>query len=293
MLEATRRGDDRHRRRLDEGEHRRGRSRLDPLRRRPPDRRHGGARRRARLGGALRGRDLVPDADRPRPSPERYRARPRLRRPSSAPFPPRSTPAAHDRLVALTSHLPHVLANVVVNQAGATRVEGHEPLANAGGSLRDMTRIAGANPRMWVDVFLDNADAVRDGARRAPAPDRGGRGRARPRATASSSPRWIGEAAAQPPPHARRAPTATRARSSGCSVHVPDRPSVLAEITPGASAPRASTFATSSSTTSRPSSGGTLSLVVSGEDDADRIQRVLEGQGYGVVVSPVLDVDEG
>ena len=40
--------------------------------------------------------------------------------------------AVHDKLVALTSHLPHVLANVIVNQAGASRVEGHEPLASAG-----------------------------------------------------------------------------------------------------------------------------------------------------------------
>src|SRR6185503_3039821 len=71
-------------------------------------------------------------------------------------------PATHDRLVALTSHVPHVLANVVVNQAGASRVEGHEPLANAGGSLRDMTRIAGANPRIWVDILLENAAAVSD-----------------------------------------------------------------------------------------------------------------------------------
>ena len=71
-------------------------------------------------------------------------------------------PAAHDRLVAMTSHVPHVLANVVVNQAGAARIEGHEPLANAGGSLRDMTRIAGANPRIWVDILLDNAAAVRE-----------------------------------------------------------------------------------------------------------------------------------
>src|SRR5215208_1741964 len=47
-------------------------------------------------------------------------------------------PEAHDRLVALTSHLPHALANLLVNQAGATRVEGHEPLDAAGGSLRDM-----------------------------------------------------------------------------------------------------------------------------------------------------------
>src|SRR5207249_4644254 len=70
-------------------------------------------------------------------------------------------PRAHDRLVALTSHLPHALANLLVNQAGATRIEGHEPLAAAGGSLRDMTRVAGANPRIWVDIFLDNAEEVR------------------------------------------------------------------------------------------------------------------------------------
>ena len=68
-------------------------------------------------------------------------------------------PGAHDRLVALTSHLPHVLANVLVNHAGATRIDGHEPLSSAGGSLRDMTRVAGANPRIWVDIFLENAEA--------------------------------------------------------------------------------------------------------------------------------------
>src|SRR6187397_615427 len=71
-------------------------------------------------------------------------------------------PTVHDRLVALTSHLPHALANLLVNQAGATRVEGHEPLAAAGGSLRDMTRVAGANPRIWVDIFLENAAPLRE-----------------------------------------------------------------------------------------------------------------------------------
>src|SRR5213078_836129 len=70
-------------------------------------------------------------------------------------------PVAHDRLVALTSHLPHALANLLVNQAGTSRVDGHEPLAAAGGSLRDMTRVAGANPRIWVDIFLDNAEQLR------------------------------------------------------------------------------------------------------------------------------------
>src|ERR671933_102318 len=68
-------------------------------------------------------------------------------------------PAAHDRLLALTSHLPHALANLLLNQAGGSRVEGHEPLAAAGGSLRDIARVAGANPRLWVDIFLDNAGA--------------------------------------------------------------------------------------------------------------------------------------
>src|SRR5829696_7763875 len=67
-------------------------------------------------------------------------------------------PGVHDRLVALTSHLPHALANLLVNQAGAARIDGHEPLAAAaGGSLRDMTRVAGANPRIWVDIFLENS----------------------------------------------------------------------------------------------------------------------------------------
>src|SRR5213080_34997 len=70
-------------------------------------------------------------------------------------------PRAHDRLVALTSHLPHALANLIVNQAGAARVDGHDPLAAAGGSLRDMTRVAGANPRIWVDIFLDNRGELR------------------------------------------------------------------------------------------------------------------------------------
>src|SRR5207302_9489844 len=70
-------------------------------------------------------------------------------------------PDAHDRLLALTSHLPHALANLLLNQVAGTRVEGHEPLAAAGGSLKDMTRVAGANPRIWVCIFLENAQALR------------------------------------------------------------------------------------------------------------------------------------
>ena len=69
-------------------------------------------------------------------------------------------PGAHDRLVALTSHLPHVLANLLATQAAAGTIDGHDPLAAVGGSFRDMTRVAGANARIWVDIFIDNREAL-------------------------------------------------------------------------------------------------------------------------------------
>jgi prephenate dehydrogenase len=71
-------------------------------------------------------------------------------------------PEAHDELVALTSHLPHALANLLVNQAGGARIAGADAAAGAGGSFRDLTRVAGANPRIWADIFLDNAAALGD-----------------------------------------------------------------------------------------------------------------------------------
>src|SRR6478672_8156074 len=69
-------------------------------------------------------------------------------------------PDAHDRLVALTSHLPHALANLLLSQVGAARIASHDPFETAGGSLRDMSRIAGANPRVWADIFLENAEVL-------------------------------------------------------------------------------------------------------------------------------------
>lgn len=60
---------------------------------------------------------------------------------------------AHDRLMATVSHLPHVLANVLVEQA-ATELTGEDGRApEVGPSFRDATRVAGANPSIWVDIF--------------------------------------------------------------------------------------------------------------------------------------------
>jgi prephenate dehydrogenase len=194
-------------------------------------------------------------------------------------------PAAHDRLVALTSHLPHALANALVNQAGEARIDGHEPLAAAAGSLRDMTRVAGANPRIWVDIFLDNADVIADALSahrsRLEQVERALRAR-----DAGFLARWIGQAALN-----RRQLLAEAYPDPGSlqqlRVHIPDRPGVLAGITQALGAERINIEDFELQHLS-PDRGGTLTLLVTGEAEAERAATILEAQGYGVVVAPVL-----
>jgi prephenate dehydrogenase len=64
-------------------------------------------------------------------------------------------PEAHDRAVAVFSHLPHVLANVLATQAAA-----HGEALPVGPSFRDMTRVAGANTAMWADIYRANRAAI-------------------------------------------------------------------------------------------------------------------------------------
>ena len=69
-------------------------------------------------------------------------------------------PATHDRLVAVFSHLPHVLANVLASQAAGRLVDHGEALRHVGPSFRDMTRVAGANTDIWTDIYRANRDAI-------------------------------------------------------------------------------------------------------------------------------------
>jgi prephenate dehydrogenase len=68
--------------------------------------------------------------------------------------------AAHDRLMATVSHLPHVLANVLAAQAAAELTHDSERMPEVGPSFRDATRVAGSNPAIWEDIFTSNRDAV-------------------------------------------------------------------------------------------------------------------------------------
>ena len=64
--------------------------------------------------------------------------------------------------MATVSHLPHVLANVLVGEAAAALSEESERLPEVGTSFRDTTRVAGANPAIWGDIFATNREAVAD-----------------------------------------------------------------------------------------------------------------------------------
>jgi prephenate dehydrogenase len=195
-------------------------------------------------------------------------------------------PEAHDRLLALTSHLPHALANIVLNHAGSLRVHGHEPLAAAGGSLRDMTRVAGANPRIWIDIFLDNAGELRSALaehrRRVEELERALEAR-----DAGWLARWIGEAAGNRRELLEEAFTDV-GELQRVRVHVPDRPGVLSGITQALGAEQINIEDFELQHLS-PDRGGTLSVLVAGEQEARRAADLLEAQGYSVIVSPAFE----
>ena len=65
----------------------------------------------------------------------------------------------HDRVLAATSHLPHVLAFALVD-ALAKQQEAEEIFRYAAGGFRDFTRIASSDPHMWRDICLTNRDAL-------------------------------------------------------------------------------------------------------------------------------------
>ena len=71
------------------------------------------------------------------------------------------SPERHDRVMAITSHLPHMIAyNIVSTAANLESVTKQEIIKYSASGFRDFTRIASSDPVMWRDIFLKNKDAV-------------------------------------------------------------------------------------------------------------------------------------
>jgi cyclohexadieny/prephenate dehydrogenase len=71
------------------------------------------------------------------------------------------TPEHHDLVLAITSHVPHLIAyNIVGTAADMEKVTQGEVIKFSAGGFRDFTRIAASDPTMWRDVFLTNKEAV-------------------------------------------------------------------------------------------------------------------------------------
>lgn len=71
------------------------------------------------------------------------------------------TPDHHDLVLAITSHLPHLIAYTIVGTADELQtVTRSEVLKFSAGGFRDFTRIAASDPTMWRDIFLANKDGV-------------------------------------------------------------------------------------------------------------------------------------
>ncbi|MEN3931632.1 prephenate/arogenate dehydrogenase family protein [Microvirga sp. W0021] len=70
-------------------------------------------------------------------------------------------PQHHDLVLAITSHVPHLIAyNIVGTAADLEKVTQSEVIKFSAGGFRDFTRIAASDPTMWRDVFLNNREAV-------------------------------------------------------------------------------------------------------------------------------------
>jgi prephenate dehydrogenase len=181
----------------------------------------------------------------------------------------------HDRVMAAVSHLPHVVANVLVAQA--TRALGGEQLPPTGPSFRDATRVAGANPALWPDIYLANQDAllraVDDTIERLTA--------ARDALAAGDRDRlaaWQAQAAGDR--SALLEAGVTGGAASELRAVVPNRPGVIAEIALGLGR-EGINISDMALTPSPDNTRGEIALWV-GERDAARARHMLGGLGFAV-----------
>ena len=189
--------------------------------------------------------------------------------------PARLDAATHDRVLALTSHLPHALANLLVQDVAGG---GEDVLGYAGAALREMTRVAGANAGIWADIFLENADMLSD-ALRSHAGAATGVVDALERGDRSFLEAWIERAAATRTQMLEHAYQTDAKQLHRIRVRVPDKPGVLARITQtlGAAGINIEDFELRHVS---PEYGGVLVVLVAGAENLELARTLLRREGY-------------
>ena len=188
-------------------------------------------------------------------------------------------PDVHDAILANVSHLPHVLANVLVRQAGDVLAEGAQRLPATGPSFRDATRVAGSPSAIWTDIYLSNADALSTALARAIETLQEVHG-----ALSAADGAWITE-------WNERAGDARRRLLEGqiagdqlfeLRASVPNRPGVVARIALelGGAGVNIVDMALYPAPDMR---DGVVALWVAGEPQSDRAQSLVAGLGFPVV----------
>ncbi len=193
---------------------------------------------------------------------------------------PQAIPAdAHDRMMATVSHLPHVIANVLVERAG-TMLGADDRLPEVGPSFRDSTRVAGSNPAIWADIFAANrevlaaeaeglADRLREAARLLRSGDR------------DAIRAWQSAAASERRRLLERGVAGGELRQLRISVE--NRPGTVAEIALalGRAGLNIEDMALHPAPDMRT---GAISIWVAGPGDAERAAAIVRGLGHAVAV---------
>jgi prephenate dehydrogenase len=184
----------------------------------------------------------------------------------------------HDRLMATISHLPHVVANVLVTQASTALSEEAERLPEVGPSFRDATRVAGANPAIWGDIFAGNREAVASeiDATIARLQEAAELFRSGDRDAVATWHELAG----------RRRRELIEAEIAGGPLHelrvrVPNRPGIVAEVAlalgrAGVNIEDMALYPAADMTS------GAISLYVAGDDQAERAERLIRDLGHDV-----------
>lgn len=190
-------------------------------------------------------------------------------------------PDLHDRLVGVVSHLPHLLASLLMQQAGDGADHRAGALAVAAGGFRDVTRVAASDPELWVDILRENRAAVLEALT-------GFEQRLRGVRAAIEGEGWDDIRRLLSEARAARALLPRKPDSGVLTdlvVPVPDRPGTLADVTTALG--RAGINIEDIALRHASEGGrGALVIALAGEGVAERARAVLAERGYPSHVQP-------